>query len=420
MNIKIYPGSCHGTIIVPPSKSILHRAIICASLAKEESIITPAYENKDVLTTIEALKALGSHIKNKNLSYIINGRDTLKKIKCRTLLCNESGSSLRFLIPLCTLQEQQITLYGSKRLMERPIQEYTKIFLENDVYFKKEEDCYTIQGKLKQTKFRLNGNVSSQFISGLLFTLPLLPYDSEIEILTDVESRSYIELTIDVLSKFQIQCEFNESILNIKGNQSYQSQTFHVEGDYSSFSFFAVLAALNHTLSFRNINIHSLQSDRKILEILQSHIVELQNEQSICIIKNKPFHNSFIDIKDCPDLGPILCVLGAFSQGKLQLHNTKRLRLKESDRIYAMETELKKLGVKISSDDNNIYIIGKDTYHGNVTFSSHNDHRIAMSLAIASTLCKNPCIIKNAEVVEKSYPNFFKDLASVHIKIESC
>ncbi len=418
MDIKIYPSKPSGTIKVPPSKSMAHRAIICASLANGTSTIKNIGYSQDILTTIDGMRKLGATIIEDNSTLHITGIKDFNSLNDSIIQCNESGSTLRFFIPIFSLTGKSIRFKGKNRLLKRPQEIYENIFKEHNLKYVQTDDYIEIMGKIKSGNYNIPGNISSQFISGLLFSLPLLEVNSTINIIPPFESKSYVDLTIDMLSKFGIKVYFkDENKIIILGNQKYSPSNYEVEGDFSQLGFFAVLGAINNTISCTGLNTNSKQGDKEIIDILKTTNIKidtLENGYTFypSIPKGLP-----INLENCPDLGPILMVLGMFSSGKMHIFNAKRLRYKESDRIEAMETELKKLGVDIISDEDNIFINGrKEPTEYNLY--SHLDHRIVMSLAVAATKLSKPIIIKDAHVIDKSYPNFFDDLKKLGIHIE--
>lgn len=419
MIAKVFPGKCSGKVTIPPSKSMAHRAIICASLAKGVSRIDNIAYSQDILTTIDGMRALGADIIKHDDFLEVTGIGNINDCDKQEIFCNESGSTLRFFIPLFSLCGKRITFSGQGRLMDRPQSVYEKIFKDQNLFFEHKNGTISIEGPLQSGEFVLEGDVSSQFISGLLFALPLCDKASTITIKEPFESRSYVDLTMQMLTHFGIEVEYSDSnTIYIKGNQEYHSGCYCVEGDYSQLAFFACLGALNHDLEVCGVHHNSRQGDKAIMRILKQAKVDFKEVVNGYAVKKSAPQGTVIDLSDCPDLGPILCVLAAFADGSTHIKNAGRLRIKESDRIAAMENELKKLGVSIHSDENNIYIEGKDSYKGGVIFNAHNDHRIVMSLAIAATLCQNPCTIQGSEAVRKSYPQFFEDLMSVGIEVE--
>ena len=419
MNIKIYPSKVSGEVTIPPSKSMAHRAIICASLAKGTSIITNIDYSNDIIATIKGMERLGAEIIPQNNSLIIKGIDDFSLFNKRVIDCNESGSTLRFFIPIFSLTNKKITFKGKNRLMYRPQKIYKDIFSKQNLLFEQSEEKISIKGSLKPGYYEINGDISSQFISGLLFTLPLLESDSTIKIIPPFESKSYVNLTIDVLKNFGINVYFqDENTIYIKGKQKYSPCNYTVEGDFSQLGFFAVLGTINSSVKCNGLNTDSLQGDKEIIDILKKCGSHILTEKNGYIFSPNISKGIKIDLANCPDLGPILMILAMFGKGDFHLYNAKRLRYKESDRIDAMESELKKLGVNIHSDEDNVYIKGGKNYSTSEILSGQKDHRIVMSLSIAATMCTCPISISGIEAIFKSYPNFFKDLKKLSVKYE--
>lgn len=419
MIAKIYPSLCHGKVVIPPSKSMAHRAIICAALADGTSRIDNVAYSQDIVTTIEGMRTLGAEITTHSDFVEIKGISDFSRCHSQEVFCNESGSTLRFLIPIFSLCDQTIAFTGRGRLMERPQSVYAELFRAQGLRFEHQKDRIITEGALRSGNFTLAGDVSSQFISGLLFTLPLCEGDSLITIEEPFESRSYVILTMQMLEHFGIATEFiNPNTIKIRGNQRYHAGCYTIEGDFSQLAFFACMAALHHDLAITGVSHTSKQGDKVIMKILNQANVNIREIPNGYEIAKSKVKGCEIDLADCPDLGPILCVLAAFAQGKTHIKNAGRLRLKESDRIAAMEAELTKLGVDIHSSEGDIYIEGKPTYPGGVTLNGHGDHRIVMSMAVAATLCQQPCTIIGAQAIAKSYPQFFDDLKQVGIEVE--
>lgn len=418
MKAIIHPGKCQGSVNIPPSKSMSHRAIICAALAEGTSVISNIAFSDDIIATIEGMRAIGADITTTNNTVTITGVASIVKPINTTIDAFESGSTLRFLIPILSLSNERITFLGRNRLLHRPQGIYENIFKAQGLGFEQSSSELTIEGSLKPQKYVIDGSISSQFISGLLFTLPLLDGDSEIEIIPPFESESYVNLTTNLLSKFNIKIErLNTHSFFIKGNQKYKACDYRVEGDFSQLGFFAVLASLNNDLVLNDLDPHSLQGDKAIIDILNNCGVNITTNKDNYVIKATKINDCEIDLADCPDLGPILCVLGSYAN-HLIIKNCARLRLKESDRILAMENALKAIGVDISSDESNIYINGNKEYHGNVEVDGAKDHRIVMSMSVMATLLDAPLTITHAEAINKSYPAFFEDLRKLGIEVE--
>ena len=419
MRARITPAKIDsGNITIPPSKSLAHRAIICACLAPGRSVISNIDYSVDIRATIEGMRHLGASIKEDKDTLFIDGIETFQ-YDGDVVNCHESGSTLRFFLPLFSLTGKRATFSGSKRLIERPQNVYEMLFQEQGIDFVRTYPNIIIDGRLKPGELTLKGNVSSQFITGLLFALPLLEADSKIHIEPPFESRSYVDLTIQMLKRFQIIVEYEDAYtLAIKGNQQYQPTDVLVEGDYSQLVFWASLGVLNHSVETHGLDLHSLQGDKKTIDIFQSMnagIKVLDDGYQFC---PGTLNGTVIDLNDCPDLGPRLFALATQANGKTTFQNAGRLRIKESDRVEAMETELKKLGCSISSTFGTVTITGPVKLQGNVTLHGHNDHRIVMALSILATIADEPITIDDAQAISKSYPGFFKDLASCGIFIE--
>ncbi|AFS78232.1 3-phosphoshikimate 1-carboxyvinyltransferase AroA [Gottschalkia acidurici 9a] len=425
-NIKITPSELKGEVNIPPSKSMSHRAIICASLSEGISNIDNVDFSDDIIATLEGMKSLGVEVlgiekdKEKSTSkVIIKGKDELKVLN-DTIDCFESGSTIRFLIPIATLANEKIKVTGRGRLVERPMDTYYKIFEKQNIKYETTDGKIpvTIEGKIKPDTFEMEGNISSQFITGLLFTLPLLNEDSKIVITTELESKGYVDLTIDVLKKFGIEIENKDyKEFYIRGNQKYKARDYKVEGDYSQVAFWIVGGILNGDIKCNGLDLESLQGDKVVLEIVKKMGANIITEGDSVIVKKSKTKGTVIDASECPDIIPILSVLASVSEGETRVINGKRLRIKESDRLNSTATILNELGADVEELEDGLIIRGVEKLKGGVTLDSWGDHRIAMALGIASTICEEPIIITNSHVVAKSYPNFWEDFTEVGGKI---
>lgn len=413
--VNIEPKMLKGTVTVPPSKSVAHRAIISAGLSGEKCRISNVNFSEDIKATIECMKALGASVKvdERGNSVTFTGK---KKIENNLILdCNESGSTLRFLIPIALLSGQKVTFKGRGRLMERPFTPYKKIFDEKGIKVTQKASEITLQGKLKSGKFSVAGDVSSQFITGLLFALPLLDGDSEIVVTTDLESKGYIDITLKVLSDFGIEIiNKNYKKFIVKGNQNYRASDYEIEGDFSQGAFFLVAGALGNDIECKGLSLDSVQGDKEIIDIIKKTGAEVViKEGSISAKATGKMKGITVDARNIPDLVPIISVLMAFCDGESEIINAGRLRMKESDRLSAVASELKYLGVDITEGVDYLKIKGTDVLVGK-TVSSWNDHRIAMALAIAATRCEGDVAITDAnKAVKKSYPDFFEVYKSI-------
>jgi 3-phosphoshikimate 1-carboxyvinyltransferase len=413
--LKIRRSKLDGIVKVPPSKSMSHRAIICAALGVGTSTIENIDYSDDINATIDAMIALGAAIIKEEDKVIVSGmyREDSIKSNVRVIDCNESGSTLRFIIPISLLFDGITKFVGKGNLGKRPLDTYFDIFKEQGIKYNYVENELNmiVKGVLKSGEFTLPGNISSQFITGLLFSLPLLDGDSKIIITTDIESKGYIDLTLSCMKDFGIEIENNNyKEFIIKGNQRYISRNYRVEGAYSQAAFYLSADALGSNVVIDDLNIKSLQGDKEVIEILERMGAKFNvNKNSInCTIDNELI-STVIDASQCPDIIPVLSTVAALAKGRTEIINGGRLRIKECDRLKAIATELNKIGAKVEEKEDGLIIEGIDEFEGGVEVWSWKDHRIAMSLAIASTRCKEPIIIKDCDCVAKSYPNFFED-----------
>ncbi|MDO5564054.1 MAG: 3-phosphoshikimate 1-carboxyvinyltransferase [Eubacteriales bacterium] len=400
MKIFIEKSKVEGIIEAPPSKSETHRALISASLANGISKISNISYSMDVKATIECLMALGIKILCNKESVEVYGNNGKFSQENTTLNCNESGSTLRFLIPLCVIDNIERKLCGSSKLMSRPVLLYKNIFEKSNVKITKLENELLIKGKLKSGEYQVDGNVSSQFISGLLFALPLLKGDSKIKINKSIESKSYINLTKKILKLYNINIFWeNENTLFIKGNQQYKSTNVEIEGDYSNAAFLDAFNLIGGKITIKGLNDNTIQGDK----IYKKYFDIIQNNK-----KEK------IDLSDCPDLAPVLFTLSAI-KGNGYFINTNRLKLKESDRGKAMQMELKKCGIDTKILDNEIIIKGK-LEKPKTILNGHNDHRIVMALSVLLSLTGGS--IDGMEAINKSFPDFFYKLQNLGLKVK--
>lgn len=418
--IKINPSELSGEVKIPSSKSICHRSVICAGLSEGISNIDNVIFSEDIEATCEGMKALGAKIEKYNDHLKIEGiREFISKNL--SIYCGESGSTLRFLIPIGAVVGEEITFKGIGKLVERPLQPYYDIFDDYKIKYENIEGKLplTIKGKLKPGKYFIRGDVSSQFISGLLFSLPILKGDSKIIVTTRLESKPYVDLTIDMLKNFSIDIynkDYREFI--IKGNQKYIKSNYRVEGDFSQAAFWLTAGIIGKDVICSGLNMDSLQGDKVILDIIKSMGGKISIEEDKVKAIYSKTKGTVIDVSQCPDLVPILAVLASLSEGTTEIINAARLRIKESDRLKAISGELNKIGADIEEKEEGLIIRGKKALNGGVV-DSWNDHRIAMALAIASIRCKEPVIIKKPLSIKKSYPNFWEDFTALGGNIDS-
>jgi len=427
-NFKIYPTKLEGEVKIPPSKSMAHRAVICAALGEGVSKVTNIDYSDDIIATIDAMSSLGAKITRKEDYLEVYGIKSLEnefneQAKTeRTIDCNESGSTLRFLVPIASIFDGINRFVGRGNLGKRPLDTYYNIFDEQGIKYSYKEGILDLktEGKLKSGEFKVKGNISSQFITGLLFTLPLLDGDSKIIITTEMESKGYIDLTLSAMRDFGIEIinnNYKEFI--IKGNQIYKSREYRVEGDYSQAAFFLSADALNNSVVVNDLKLDSLQGDKEVIDILERMGVILNNKDNGLIGETKEgLKSTIIDGSQCPDIIPVISLVAALSEGTTEIINAGRLRIKECDRLAAVASELNKLGAKITEKKDGLVITGVASLKGGVDVWSHKDHRIAMTLAIASTVCELPIVLKDYECVSKSYPEFWEDFKSLGGRFE--
>lgn len=411
---KIYPVRLTGEVSVPSSKSLSHRYVIAAALAEGKSVIRNVLDSDDLEATKKALKSLGAMIYNEEII------GTKPHVIHDVIDCNESGSTFRFLVPIAMLTNQAVTFIGKGKLGDRPIDVYEEIFKPSYIFIHPQGLSLplTVKGPLKANNYHLIGNISSQFLTGLLLALPLVEGDSTITLTTELESKGYIDLTLDVLKRFGIEIKSKENQYFIPGSQSYRPVDLSVEGDYSSAAFYIVAGTIGSKILIKGLNPDSLQGDRKIIDILKAMNGKLSFTNEGLMVSPIQTKGTTIDLKDIPDLGPILMLLASLSKGITIFKNVSRLRIKESDRLSAMIDSLSSLGVKLELRDDELMIEGQDRLYPSKALKSYGDHRIAMTLAIASIRCSGPLIIDDISVVKKSYPDFFKDFIKLGGKIE--
>lgn len=417
MEVKIRPSKLIGRVAAPSSKSFSHRMLIAAALAGGVSEIKNISVSKDIDATIGALNALGANIYRDGSTYTVMG---IKQPSEKAVLdCCESGSTLRFIIPIAAALGCECEFHGSGKLPERPIVPYIREMGKKGVIITREEGVmpFTMSGKLIGGDYLLEGDISSQFVTGLLFALPLCDEDSVIRLTSKLESKPYADMTVSALKHFGIEISESEdengfTMYSIKGGQKYKSADCSVEGDYSQAAFFFVANVLGSEVTVDNLNINSVQGDKKILEIMQKIGYNKKNNSNLHRLE------SFTaDVSDIPDLVPILTVLGSFTSDTCRIIGAKRLKIKESNRLSAIADALNAIGGKVKVFDDALEIQPVDAFHSG-KIDGCNDHRIVMASAIASTVSDGEIIITDAEAVTKSYPDFWKDFASLGGNVE--
>lgn len=427
--IRVFPGKLQGLVQAPSSKSMGHREIICAGLACGTSIIDNISMSKDIEATMRCLRAINVAVDE--VPGMFAGRRALQisgtghpMAAADSVDCGESGSTLRFFLPLGANLNCPLTFIGHGKLVSRPLQAYYDIFDKQFIQYFNDNGKLplTVNGKLQPGIFKLPGDVSSQFVSGLLFVLPLLNGDSVIEITSPLESSAYVDMTISCLAKFGVKVE-NENGRHrrylVPGKQRYQALDSRVEGDWSQAAFWTVGGSLGAKITCAGMGFNSLQGDKAVLEIMQRMGALVEKNADSVTVSGGVTKATVIDAANCPDIIPVLTVLAAVSEGTTKIINAARLRIKECDRLAAMTSELNKMGADVTEEAEGLTIVGKPQgLRGGVEVDAWNDHRIAMSLAIAAQKCAQPIILTGSDSVAKSYPDFWEDYKSVGGRVE--
>ena len=399
MNVTIRPCTLRGRVQAPPSKSYAHRMLICAALAEGESRIHGISGSEDMYATMECVEALGGATAREGDTVTVTpGRGG--ELDGAVFPCRESGSTLRFFIPLALARGGSTVFTGTGRLMARGVDVYEELFARKGLRLTRDAGSIAVSGRLCSGEYTLRGDVSSQFVSGLLFALPLLEGDSTIHVLPPVESRRYIDITVDAMAAFGVAVEERErNTFFVPGGQRYRPRELQVEGDWSNAAALYGLNALGAELEITGLNGGSIQGDRACVEILQ----RLEQPGSVT------------DLSGCPDLGPVLFAVAAAKHGGV-FTGTRRLRIKESDRARAMADELKKFGVDVHVEENSVTVADMELRPPREALSGHNDHRIVMAMTLLATLCGGE--IGGAEAIRKSYPDFFEVLKGLGLETE--
>ena len=392
------PCRLSGIVEAPPSKSMAHRYLIGAALSKQPCVLSGVNYSEDILASIDCLKALGVNVTIDNDKVSIDPKGFMQ-VNNPILNCRESGSTLRFFIPLALCLGKTVTFQGSQRLLERPLDLYEELCREKGFIFNKEANGITLCGKLESGNYKLRGDISSQFITGLIFALIYLGKDSSIEIIPPFESRSYINLTISALQSFGANITFTDEYkIKIKQSQLH-SFSGKIEGDYSNAAFLDAFNYIGSDIKIENLNVDSLQGDRVYAKYFEQ------------ISAGTPT----LDISDCPDLGPVLFALASLKNGAT-FTGTDRLKVKESDRGMAMHEELQKLGGGLVFGENTIIVPKQVLQYKGRMLDGHNDHRIVMAMSVI--LSKIGGAIDGAQAIRKSYPGFFDDIKQLGAEVE--
>ena len=416
-SVKVMPSVFKGEVTLPPSKSDVHRAILCAALSKGKSVISPIDLSQDISATIDCAKALGAEITVDGNTAYVDGTNLFKN-KTAFLDCRESGSTLRFFIPVAAAGGVNTTFTGKGRLPQRPIGIYLDCLPKAGVTCTTQGGLpLTVSGTLQGGDFTVPGNVSSQFITGLLLALPLTGKDSTITLTSDLQSVGYINMTIRTMAQFGVKVKVTKNGYFIKGGQSYKPCNYICEGDWSQAAFFMAAGALGGNVTLKGLHIDSIQGDKECMEIFREFGAEITKRDNSITVKADKLNGIDIDATQIPDLVPILAVTAAFANGKTNIYGAERLRIKESDRLNAICTCLNKVGANVTEKTDGLIINGVNNACGGKV-EGYNDHRIVMAMAIAVEKSTAPIEITDKESINKSYPKFFEDYKNIMGKVE--
>ncbi len=407
MDISIEPKKLTGEIDAISSKSHGHRILICAALADKPTNIVLEKSSIDIDTTMSCLKELGAKIEKDGVNIKVTPIKKMNTIP--ELNCMESGSTFRFMVPIAASLYNEVKFMGEGRLPERPMNELTDAMKIHGSKFSKEKLPFTIKNGLKGGVFEIPGDVSSQYISGILFAAPLLDDDVEIRLTTKLESKNYVEMTIDAMEQFGIKIERIENGFFVgKGQKYISSGDVKIEGDWSNAAFFLSAGAIGKEVTVKKLNLSSTQGDMEIVNVLKKFGAKVEVGEDFVKVSPGKLKGITLDISEIPDSLPILSIVASHAEGTTEFINAKRLRLKESDRLVTSRTMVENLGGIAVEGPESLTVTGVKSLKGGIT-ESFNDHRLSMAAAIASVISKDSIIIKDADAVNKSYPKFYED-----------
>lgn len=389
--VKIQSAALNGAVTLPPSKSAAHRAIVCSFLAGGGSV-TPMIPSKDMEAALGAAKSLKSGEK------VIN--------------CIESGNTLRFFIPVAAALGREVTFTGEGRLPQRPLQEYIDLLPKHGVKIENAGSLpLKISGQLQSGDFEIRGDISSQYITGLLLALPVLDGDSRIVLTTPLRSKPYVAMTIKVLADYGVEVLETDYGYFVRGNQQYAVRDYTVEGDWSHAAFFMSAAAIGGRITLKGLDLNSAQGDKAVCEVMRRFGAKVTADENGVTCVHDKLSGIEIDCNDIPDMAPAIAVTAAFAKGQTVIRGAQRLRFKESDRLEAIAFNLKKMGAGVTVTQDSM-VITPACVHG-AELKGYNDHRIVMAFSVAASFAVGDTVIDEAESINKTYPSFFEDLNSL-------
>lgn len=408
----IHPHALCGKIAAIPSKSDAHRAIICALLSKSKCTISPIIPSKDMLATIGAISALGAKCSLCGDILTVDSSD-INTSGVPTVDCIESGSTLRFMLAVTAALGVSADFVGSGRLPQRPIDEFYNLFKLHGADMSSNHLPLHLSGGLTCGEYKISGDVSSQFITGLLLALPILNGDSRITLTTRLESKPYVDMTAAVMKKFGVNVTEDERGYVIKGNQCYHCDEYIVEGDWSQAAFFLCGGAIGGNITMSGLDMNSTQGDKQIFDIIRAFGGDISCENGLVTARKSTLHGCDVDAAQIPDLVPIIAVMAANASGKSRIYGAQRLRYKESDRIKSVVAALRNFGVDVTEQPDGMIINGGNYGEGTAKVDCCNDHRIAMAFSVMGAYSGSETNICGHECVDKSYPAFFDDFAKL-------
>lgn len=404
MDIKIIPSALYGEVNIPPSKSAAHRALICAALSEGTSRVTPFCTSKDIKATAQCLRALGMRVEADDKGYTVGRSDTAKN---GVLDFCESGSTARFLLPVAAALGADATAVGQGRLPERPMEVLTSLMRQHGVEVSSDNLPIEIKGKMTSGEFALAGNISSQYISGLMLAAPLMEGDTYIIPTTALESVGYIDMTISAMERQGVTVEETNNGWKISARQKYQPVDIQIEGDWSQVAFFMSAAAIGGDIKIHGLDFSSKQGDMAALDVFAAFGADITIENDVLHIKRGTLRGITVNAADIPDMVPAIAATAAFAEGKTVIHSAGRLRIKESDRIKTTIAALSAMGVKTEEKEDGMVIYGGKVKGG--VIDGANDHRIVMAFSVAAAYADGESTLLGAEAISKSYPEFFDD-----------
>lgn len=408
MDIRITPSSLGGEISMPPSKSAAHRALICAALSRGESRVEPYCTSKDIKATVACLKALGMKIKEDEMGYTVERGQVDGEA---VLNFGESGSTARFLLPVAAALGAYAKALGEGRLPERPMEILTSLLKDHGVCVSSDRLPLNLSGKMRGGDFSLPGDISSQYISGLMMAAPLLDEDVNINLTTPPQSVGYIDMTVAALKKQGVTVEDTDKGWKINKDQSYKKNNIVIEGDWSQAAFFMSAAAIGADIKISGLDFATLQGDMAALDVFDAFGAEISIENNVLHIKKGTLRGVEVNAADIPDMVPAIAATAAFAKGKTVIHSAERLRIKESDRIKTILAALGAMGIKTEEKEDGMVIYGGSPV--GAVIDGANDHRIVMAFSVAAAFAQGESVILGAEAIDKSYPNFYEDFKKI-------